>query len=82
MCNFGDGGGLWCSTTYLEIAHATVGVSGVGLVKPIFECVILGDSGGGLWCSTPYLEIAHATVGVRGVGLVKPIFVCVILVFS
>ena len=35
--------GLWCSTTYLEIAHAKMGVSGVGLLEAIFVCAILGD---------------------------------------
>ena len=33
---------LWCSTTYLKIAHAKMGGGGVVLVKPIFACAILG----------------------------------------
>ena len=55
MCDFG---GKWrCATTYLKIAQAKMGASGVGLV---FACAMLGDSADGLWCSTTFLEIAHA----------------------
>ena len=41
ICN-----GLWCATTFLEIARAKMGVLSVGLVKLIFACAILGVSGG------------------------------------
>ena len=42
VCDLGESAdGLWCSTTYLEM-----GVSGVGLVEPIFACAILGDTEG------------------------------------
>ena len=40
ICN-----GLWCATTFLEIAHAKMGVRSVRLVKLIFACAILGVSG-------------------------------------
>ena len=41
ICN-----GLWCATTFLEIASAKMGVLSVCLEKFIFTCVILGVSGG------------------------------------
>ena len=41
ICN-----GLWCATTFLEIARAKMGVLSVGLVKLMFACAILWDSGG------------------------------------
>ena len=41
ICN-----GLWCATTFLEIARAKMGVLSVGLEKLIFACAILGVSGG------------------------------------
>ena len=41
ICN-----GLWCATTFLEIARAKMGVLSVGLVKLIFACAILEVSGG------------------------------------
>ena len=36
------GNGLWCKTTYLEIASAKMGVLSVGLVRLIFACAISG----------------------------------------
>ena len=49
VCDFflGDSADvLWCSTTYLEIAHAKMGSTNLTPLTPIIACVILGDSGG------------------------------------